>query len=598
MTAQATIGTIPAPDVPDVPPGRGTLWRDVLVALLIGVVLVGSRAIGDWARIGHLNLPDTDDMMRLAQVRDWLAGQAFNDWTQYRVAPPFGSPMHWSRINDFGIAGLILLFAPLVGRHVAEQVAVVAYPGTLFVIYLFLAARIARRLGGGESAIPAIVLAAISYPAIGLFLPGRIDHHALQIVLTLVTVLALMRRATAANGIVGGVAVALSLGIGLETVPQVAAAMAALFVFWLVRGADERARMIGFGLGLAGVTALLLAVARPTLWSAQWCDAFTPASSTAALVGGGYWVLIALIPLRDWRVRSAVGGVLGGIALAAVVAAYPVCLTGPYGPMDPFVRHALVDNITEAKGLLSARTPGWGLPFAGELLLATVVAVMLGLRRPGWRMALLPSGLVLLASAIVVLFQARGAYVGSALAGPVLAQLIVAARRLERGRLIALPGAWLISSGLVWALVPVMIDDDLHPATAKAALPEGACNSPDVWTRIDRYPAGVFMTPANEAAYVIGGTRHGSVGASYHRNNRGNRAMYDFFLSDPDKARAIAARWRVDYVLICPTDFAELDVRHVYPRSLATRLTAGAAPPWLRRLPLGGTSLALYRVVP
>lgn len=597
MTARTTIGTIPMPDAAGPPAHRRMLTRDMLVALLIGVILVGSRTFVDWAKISHLNLPDTDDMMRLAQVRDWLAGQAFNDWTQYRVTPPFGAPMHWSRINDFGIAGLILLFRPLVGQHVAEQITVVAYPGALFVIYLFLAARIARRLGSAESAIPAIILAAVSYPATSLFVPGRIDHHALQIVLMLAIVLMLTPRPTITNGIIAGVGVALSLGIGLETVPQAAAAMAALFVFWLVRGANERPRMIGFGLGLAGVTALLLLVARPTLWSTQWCDAFTPASSTAALIGGGYWVLIALIPVRDWRVRLAVGGLLGGAALVGIILAYPACLTGPYGPMDPFIRHALVDNISEAKGLLTARTQGWGLPFAGELWLATIVAFVLALRHPGSRMALLPSGLVLLASALIILFQARGAYIGSALAGPVLAQLIIATRRVERGRSPALVGAWLISSGLIWAIGPVMIDERMHPA-AKPALPEDTYNGEDIWTQIDRYPPGVFMTPSNKSAYIIGGTRHASIGAGYHRNNLGNRAMYAFFLSDPDKARVIAKRWRVDYVLISPTDFAELDVRHVYSHSLATRLITGNAPPWLQRQPLDGSVLALYRVRP
>ena len=44
---------------------------------------------------------------------------------------------------------------------------------------------------------------------------------------------------------------------------------------------DERARLLGFAAALAGVTALLLVFARPTSWSSQWCDAFTPASSAA-----------------------------------------------------------------------------------------------------------------------------------------------------------------------------------------------------------------------------------------------------------------------------------------------------------------------------
>ena len=41
-----------------------------------------------------------------------------------------------------------------------------------------------------------------------------------------------------------------------------------------------------------------------------------------------------------------------------------------------------------------------------------------------------------------------------------------------------------------------------------------------------------------------------------------------------ERARAIGARWSTDYVLLCPTDFSELDVRARYPASLASGLLA------------------------
>ena len=50
-----------------------------------------------------------------AQI-DFLAGQSWFDVTQYRSNPPIGAPMHWSRLVDVPIAGLILLLAPFVGK--------------------------------------------------------------------------------------------------------------------------------------------------------------------------------------------------------------------------------------------------------------------------------------------------------------------------------------------------------------------------------------------------------------------------------------------------------------------------------------------------
>ena len=46
----------------------------------------------------------TDDAMRLVQVRDLLAGQGWFDLTQYRLNPPDGVAMHWSRLIDLPIA--------------------------------------------------------------------------------------------------------------------------------------------------------------------------------------------------------------------------------------------------------------------------------------------------------------------------------------------------------------------------------------------------------------------------------------------------------------------------------------------------------------
>jgi hypothetical protein len=120
--------------------------RDWIVAMLLAIFLSACWMMTDWSQIGQLNLPDTDDMMRLAQVRDWVAGQAFNDWTQYRLAPPQGGAMHWSRINDVGPALIILLLDPVIGRYGAELAAVLVYPALLFITYLFLSARMARRL--------------------------------------------------------------------------------------------------------------------------------------------------------------------------------------------------------------------------------------------------------------------------------------------------------------------------------------------------------------------------------------------------------------------------------------------------------------------
>ena len=109
---------LPAPD-----PRRAALWA--LLAWLICGVLTIWLAHG---RFPTLAFRDPDDAMRLVQVRDWINGQPFLDVSQHRVNPPLGGPMHWSRIVDMPIAGLILLLRPLIGSAAAELAACIAVP--------------------------------------------------------------------------------------------------------------------------------------------------------------------------------------------------------------------------------------------------------------------------------------------------------------------------------------------------------------------------------------------------------------------------------------------------------------------------------------
>ncbi|MBR0553238.1 hypothetical protein [Stakelama marina] len=572
------------------------LWRDAIAALAIAALLMTIWTIRGWPQLAFLNLPDNDDMMRLAQIRDWLAGQGFNDWTQYRLAPPLGAPMHWSRINDIVPTGIIVLTRPLLGTHHAELLAVISYPGMLFGIYLFLSARIGRRLGGAAAGTVALIVAAIAYPAGSLFLPGRIDHHALQIVLTLGIVLSLTWRSSLASGAIAGAGVALSMGIGLETAPQVAAVMLTLFGMWVWRGSEEKARAIGFGAMLVAVTGLLLAFARPTLWTTQWCDTFTPASTTSTLAVGGYWLLLGFagVRLRGWRARIIAGSALGAVAALVLVGLYPICLSGPYGPMDPFVRHAFMDNVLEARGLFHQELLGIAIPSAGMMAASTIAAIWFLYRFPCRRIVALPLIAILAMSDLVLFDQVRGAYIGSAVAAPLLAQMILAARR--GGRTPQIIASWLASCGMVYLLVPAIAAKAFAPQIRATYLVNKGCKSGDVWHQLDRYPAGVVMAPIDMGAYIIGGSHHASVAAGYHRNNRGNRAMYEFFLSQPKQAERMVARWHVRYIAICPTDFLELDVRNAYPDSLAALLLSGNVPSWVERLPLRDTGLAFYRV--
>ena len=127
--------------------------RRALGAALAGWAVVAVLALlRDWPAIASLRFADPDDALRMVQVRDLLAGQGWFDLHQYRLAPPDGTVMHWSRLVDAPIAAVIMLLRPLLGDARAELATVAIVPLlTLLMAQLCLARLVARQLEIGRA---------------------------------------------------------------------------------------------------------------------------------------------------------------------------------------------------------------------------------------------------------------------------------------------------------------------------------------------------------------------------------------------------------------------------------------------------------------
>ena len=151
-----------------------------LVWLLVALALL----LQYWPQTAE-TLLDTDDAMRLAQLRDWLGGQGWFDLHQARMQPPEGYDTHWSRLIDAGLAGLLFLFGLFTDGASAERLMRAWWPLLWLLPTIAGMAMIAWRIAGREAATVALLLALVGVPAYQQFTPGRIDHHNVQIALTM-----------------------------------------------------------------------------------------------------------------------------------------------------------------------------------------------------------------------------------------------------------------------------------------------------------------------------------------------------------------------------------------------------------------------------
>ena len=558
--------------------------------LILGVLAALMEAL--WLRSGGAAvmaglLPDTDDMLRLVQVRDWLGGQAFGDLRPHRLGSDDWA-MHWSRLGDFGIAAWIVVLRPVFGSAMAETGAVVAWPLTLFIAYLSLSARLAMRMSGRDAAWPALIVAAFAFPAITMFVPGRIDHHGLQIILLLVAVDAVLvrREPTGKAAVLLGLAIAASLAIGVETAPHLLVLLGVAGFVWMRGGERKPLVILGATLALATLTWLL--VVQPAYWPPDVCDGFSRATVAATVGCGASLALLGLATpgLPDWRWRLGAASMIALVAIMLVWTFIQPCLSGPYGAVDPLLARLWLSRVEEARPLLEhgvAVVLGFGgLPLAGLLACG-----WLARREVRW----LPMLAVQSVAVAVMLVQVRGAAPAAALAIPALVQLVVRAR--ASGRIGAVASAWIVSAGLAWNAFGLA----LAPApTTQTASP--GCDDRQVIARLATLPVGTVIAPIDIGSRILVATQHRVLAAPYHRNGEGNRAAYDFFLGRPDAAQAVARRWRADYVLMCRDAFGGIDMKREGPGGMAILLARGTPPDWLAPLALGIDGVALYRVLP
>ncbi|MGR6330510.1 hypothetical protein ACU5AX_15720 [Sphingomonas sp. XXL09] len=576
------------------------LRSDALIALALALLLGVVWTIRAWGDLAQLRLPDTDDVMRLAQVRDWLAGQAWDDLHQYRLAG--GLAMHWTRLADLGPAALIVVLRPVLGLHGAEVAAVAAWPILLFAAALCLVIRIARRLGGGAIAATAGVVAALAYPATTIFVPGRIDHHGLQMVLLLGAVLGLLdgrARGAAAAGLCAGA----GLVVGLETAPLIALLGLWLLIRWtnaavqeaagrcptsgggdrmrssphalshrrfvlageeggdgpsrrqLCQDSSELPGMTGAcqqaddAIGAFAVGALVALLVGRAVFAGDGfdyaaCDGFTRVAWQAALTMLAAPILLAGLgpSLTSTRARASAAVAIGTVMAAAALWRSPSCLN-PYGAVDPRLARLWLTQVGEAQSIATAPL-ATTLGYAG-VALAGLVATLWQWRRSrsaGWGLI---AGLLAMALAVTAV-QLRGAYPAALLAAPALAAVVATAR--TRGSL-ALVASWLASAGLLYPLAAEALTRPPVPAGAPAG--QGDCASPATIATLARLPAGTVIAPVDAGAWIVGGTAHRVLAAPYHRDGRGMLATYAFYAAPASQA-AVRADWLgARYLLAC-----------------------------------------------
>ncbi|MEH3046385.1 AcrB/AcrD/AcrF family protein [Sphingomonas adhaesiva] len=556
-----------------------------------------------WTAIQWLSLGDTDDNMRLMQVRAWLAGQGWFDLRNYRLNPPAGFDIHWSRLVDLPIAALIVLLRPIVGVAQAERLACGIAPMLPMAVALVALGATIRRLVAPLAWPLGIALFLATTVCLGMFMPDRIDHHGWQLAMLAVTVAGLCDPARARGGALVGVATAVSFTIGLEMLPYAAMAGGIIALSW-VWDVAERPRLMAYALALGGGTAAGYAGFTSYANRVLRCDALTPVWLSTMVLAGALLLALALWSPRHAGVRLALT-VAAGAALAAFFAlAFPQCLGRPE-QVSPELYATWLANVREAKPIykhpLRVALPIVTLPLIGLIgaMLATWRA-RADQRVLGWACVALFGAF----AGLMLLWQARAGPAAQLLAIPGAAALawmlvpwLLAPRhRFAKG--FAAIAAFVVLSG---SFAQLAIDwfriDSPKPYVQRVNRATGRCLTIPAMAPLNRLPAQTMFTFVDLGPRLITLTHHDAIAGPYHRNGDAILDVHHAFERSPAEARAIMKRHGATILLVCPNMAESTNYRAKAPAGFYSQLARGKTFDWLVPVPLvKGSPFRAFRV--
>ncbi len=582
--------------------------RPVHFALLLWGLVIALMLSGRVELVDRLVLTGPDDYIRLLRVESILAG---GDWVNTRIeraGPAPGIPLHWSPIADAPYVLVAQISGLFVDQTAALKIAVTAVPLIGLLAMFLIATWAGGWLFGGAGAWLAPVAVFYADALVGQFVPGRIDHHGLQLLLTTGLVLScigIIRSNKVGWAAFSGLVTAVSLAIGLETLPYIAAFHASLGLAWLGQyGVQARSGIVSAGTAVVAAAVLLwLFPPEPQyLWGA--CDALSGVYLTALATIAVGWIVLAAFSntFQSVFARTCLGGAVGLGVTGVVAIVFPECLSGPYGSVPQHIRDFWLDDVDETQSALQLAVDNprrfislfW---IAILALAATIPFVAKGRWRDDpSRIALI---LFLGLSVIISLWQIRGASFVALFAMLAALPLFVALKTWSEKQFRGWRGGAILAL-ILFILSPPILNSAMVSAGVKTVQNRTTpgCGLPENLAQLAGQPQGLVASSMPLGPMILYFTGHRVLAAPYHRGTDAmDQAISLWSAETENDAWRAAKELGVNYILVCDSQVAYGMRGRAGLGSFVDSLMTTNAPAWLLRLnPDDKGGLRLFRV--
>ncbi|MGK2912133.1 MAG: hypothetical protein ACSLE1_20405 [Sphingobium sp.] len=582
-------------------------WRLLPVAALTWLLVCIVMVVAYWHNVLTYTFEDPDDALRYVEARSFADGQGWFDVSQHRVNWPIGGMMHWSRIVDLPISGLMRLLRPVFGPVIADQIAVAIVPLILFFLLIIMTGLAVRRLGGTLTAIVAMMLIGLSLPIIVQFMPMRIDHHGWQILMSAVSLWAAFDTQPRRGGVVAGLAVSLWMHISSEGLPY-AVMFFGIFALNFLRHEKAWERLSTYlGALCLGSAALLLATRGWPDAGRLYCDAISPVyvlPMMAALLA--LIVSYRLVGSSSRASRFLTLALAGTAAIAAYLAIGGQCRAGPFSALDPLVYKDWYLRIPEGRPVWEQSPDLWAIIVFPPLIgLAGMVLHILRDRDAENRFKWIQMLLLACGAYAVSVMVMRAMGVANLWALPGIAYFMVTllprAQGLKTapGRIVATLGVFCLTPMfIICAAAAVLAPFKKEEKSTGTVHLDGECATKSQLQGLAALPRSVILAPLDVGPALLAFTPHYVVSTGHHRNNLAMKDVMLTFMAPQDKALAVALQRHATYIAYCPGLGEIGNYRKLGgPNSLIQDLVANRPPSWLTPVRMRpGESIQVYRI--
>jgi hypothetical protein len=581
----------------------------VLTLALIATLAI--LAMNSWLSAFELR-GDNDAILRLVEVRDLLGGQGWFDMHQYRMGLAGGFEMHWSRIIDAPIAGLILLNQWFgYPQTQAENFALFVWPAFLSFVALTAAIQIGYAQGGLTAAVFTAIIAIPTFQLLNQFANGQIDHHNAQTALSLTFIAAIVAmKPRGMSGAIAGLCLALMTGIGVETQVHVVLGALAVAFLYLLKPTQFNRFVFGFGIAFALANMVIFfGTIAPHQYTRATCDAFSIAQALPSIVGGFSLAAAAFRAgeTSSFNKRLILLGIVGIAGIAAAIPTSLGCLGNPLAGIDPLVQKFWLVYIKEAIPFLTVLKDDFSIALAYlmPILIGLLLAAYFAFTFRQLRLTSFMIGGAVLVSLLISLFQFRAIVMGAHLVVPLLgiASALVFKWADGPGKTILhrlmMVGFVLACFGHSWVIMSMIAGGTIEDSAKKEASTknEKACSGPAFIAMLNALPATTLMAVSNLGPDILIDTPHHVLAGPYHRNIDGLKASINAHILPTGQAKFAMINSGATHYVWCKG--ANEVFNFSKENGFAADMLAGKVPAWLELVSAAPSGdYAVYKIKP